>query len=408
MGIEDTRPVRQLAMKNHFQPANDAFFPAPAHISFTRFPLLPKELRLKIWTDASQRQRLLKVNLKSRERCSKEVKATFRPILGDEKFCTYVEGHKAHSKFLRVNRESREEVLRIYRVHIPCVFTKSLRGNVTMASVATLYFNPEQDHLHIQAEWTPTQTFPEFLYHLKYRYDPHRVGLLNLMIDGDGPNVNNVDLMGSDDSLSSDILAAWTETLAQLRSVYFVSFESTGRVVHRRQPGCASPNIYFNETVPIRSQGCYFERTARDPRPIFEGLKRLYAGNFSSPDPRHRIRHWFQALEKWNVKHTHEVEYRFVVAYEPPVGTAYGPAVSDRASAQAFLKWEDDEYSECEVEEWNTGPVAPAFGFWLFPLTAFGLMQEEGVSAEQGYRDRTSPILDLTGHWPELAVMYLA
>ncbi len=48
--------------------------------------------------------------------------------------------------------------------------------------------------------------------------------------------------------------------------------------------------------------------------------------------------------------------------------------------------------------------VANAFGFWLFPVDAFGALPE---NPDNGFRIEGPRIMDLTAHWPDLALIDL-
>src|ERR1700748_299221 len=94
---------------------------------FHLFPNLPPELRLKIWRHALERRRRIKIqliptkffvdypDLKPYSSHQGTSDAGFGP-----RFCAYAFGFQTMSRLLRVNREARQEVLKFYRVHIPC------------------------------------------------------------------------------------------------------------------------------------------------------------------------------------------------------------------------------------------------------------------------------------------------
>lgn len=98
-----------------------------------------------------------------------------------ERYYTILYRSDLLSKLLRVNRESREEALMFFRVHIPCRFSATRKGRTAHG---TLHINPEWDFLHISAEWPAKNTLISTLYHLKTMHDPRHVGLLNLAVDG--------------------------------------------------------------------------------------------------------------------------------------------------------------------------------------------------------------------------------
>jgi len=51
--------------------------------------------------------------------------------------------------------------------------------------------------------------------------------------------------------------------------------------------------------------------------------------------------------------------------------------------------------------------VKPAFGFWLFPLEALGPLPKEGTSVDWGIHFRAKRMVDMSEHWPELALVSL-
>ena len=395
----------------------------PTHdeqLSFSFFSLLPKELRLNTWRHALQRQRILNLHIKSRtEQTVTQTAKITEFTTKRERYCAVVDGCQVLSKFLRVNRESREEALKFYRVHLPCRFTDAAAGE-GKTNPGILHFNPEYDFLRINPDWPVKDTLLDFLYHLKTTYDPHHVSVLNLAVDLNGFG-NDLRLLQSSD-LDSKVRTASVETLTQLYEVFFVSTPRAGRQIVGLLSGLLTFETMFNRSFPIMAMPPTFERLHRDPRPITQDLRKVLTG---TRDSRHMVQVWRQLLKKWRV-FPPEIEYRFLLAFDPTVG---GDQISDRRSAQRWLQKEDDIWTGVDSDEsffrkknvkWPIGAssekyrdedletaVRPAFGFWLFPLDALGPLHGEGFSEQAGVPHLVKPMLDMTAHWPELALLNL-
>ncbi|KAL9627972.1 MAG: hypothetical protein Q9164_007432 [Protoblastenia rupestris] len=388
--------------------------------SFSFFPLLPNELRLNIWRHALQRQRIINLHIKSRTEQTASQAAEITEFAGKrERYCAVVDGCQVLSRFLRVNRESREEALKFYRVHLPCSFTNAAVGEGT-TNPGTLHFNPEYDFLQISPDWPMKDTLLDFLYHLKTTHDPHHVGLLNLAVDLDGIGKYLYLLQSSD--LDSEVRTAFVETLTQLHEVFFVSMPRAGRQIVGSMSGLPTSETMFIRSFPIMAMPPTFERPHRDPRPIAQDLRKVLTG---TSDSRHMLHLWRQLLMKWRV-FPPRIEYRFLLAFDPTVG---GDQISDRRSARRWSQKEDDIWTGVDSDEsffgktkvkWPIGAssekyrdedletaVRPAFGFWLFPVDALGPLPEERFLEEEGFRHLAKSMLDMTAHWPELALLNL-
>ena len=295
---------------------------------FRVFSLLPKELRMKIWRHAMQQQRFLKVRIKDREHCD--------PDLADvtstgERYYAYVDGHQVLSKYLRVNRESREETLRFYRVHLPCrLYTRHTKTGNDIASPGKIYINPEYDYLFISPEWSVKNSLFDFLYHLKNTYDPLGVGLLNIAVDTNSLNANDLYLMQPSD-IDTGAFKATQSILTHLREVWFVSTPRAGRQVMGYMSGLPTGDTFWNRSLPIMARPSSFERLERDPRDIADDLKRVHVG---LSDPRQMYMRWLDFLDKWGGS-APQINYRFLLAFEPIIGA--GEGVLDRRSAVSTL-----------------------------------------------------------------------
>ena len=327
---------------------------------------------------------------------------------------------KVLSKFLRVNRESREEALKF---HLSSRRPGAAPGEGT-TSPGTLHFNSEYEFLHISPTWPVKDTLVDFLYHLKTTHDPRHVGLPNLAVDLNGLNGNDLYMLQSSD-LDSEVRTAFVETLTQIHEVFFVSTPRVGRQIFGLMSGIPTSETMFNRSFPIMAMTPTFERLHRDPRPIAQDLRKVFTG---TADSRHMLHLWLQLLKKWRVSPP-QIEYRFLLAFDPTMG---GDQISDRRSAKRLLQKEDDiwrnpsgggsdeSFFKKKNVKWPIGAssekfhdedlekaVRPAFGFWLFPVDALGPLHEEGLSEDEGFRPKAKRMLDMTEQWPELALSSL-
>lgn len=204
-----------------------------------------------------------------------------------ERYCAVVDGYRVLSELLRVNSESREAALEFYRVHLPCRLTRGATGEGTTRP-EILHFNPEYDLLHISPESPVRDTLVDFLYHLKTTHDPHRVCLFNLTVGLDDLNVNDLDRLEFSD-LDSRVRTAFVETFTQLREVFFVSTPRAGRQTLDYQSKIPASETIFSRSFPIIATALTFKRLHRDPCPIAQDLRQVFAGTF---DPRHMLHLW--------------------------------------------------------------------------------------------------------------------
>ncbi|RAK99189.1 2EXR domain-containing protein [Aspergillus ibericus CBS 121593] len=389
-------------------------------ISFHPFPSLPTELRLQIWRYSMQRPRLIRVRLLPAEAQG-----------ATEKYRVVINGRSVLSKLLHVNHESREAALEFYRVHIPCEFRVDSNTTTPMPR-GTFYFNPEYDILGIGARFPVRNTLLEFLHHLKHIHDPRRVGLLNLAMDINDLNANDLHTLDpTDGNISPPVRQSFTETLMQLREVFFVEVARAGRQIVGWHSGLLTSDTIFNRSFPIMATSTTFDRLPKDPREISDDLKHVFVGTF---DPRDMFDRWGRLLRRWSVPPSFHVTYRFLLAFTP-TGT---DKVHNREGAERWLRkedciWKGEPYEDEDQPitplgqilrqkklKWPVGAkhekyrnedlenaVKPAFGFWLFPLEALGIPSPAAFIQPEGYQSKAKQLLDLTGHWPELALFSL-
>ena len=409
-----------MASPPHLQPVNSQFTHRQG-LYFPLFTALPKELRIKIWRYALRRQRIIRLYINNqRGKTAYEAGENPDSVKNGELYFTVVDGSQLLSKFHRVDKESREEVLKFYRVHLPCRFS-SRTIKEGSASHGTLYLNPEWDFLYINAEWPPKDTLIAFIYRLKTIYDPRHIGLLNLAIDGSGLNGN--DIIGVQPlEVKSEIRSAFIETLTQLREVWIVSSPVVGRQIVGPLSGFDIAGAMFNRAFPILSTLSTFELLPHDPRSISKDLENT-SGLGSLRDV---LLYWLRLLMKWHIS-PQRLRYRFFLAFDPRIA---GGDISDQVSAKAWLQKQEDQWNghgpsdgflpkDVEVK-WPVGahderyknedlenPVRPAFGFWLFPLEALGRIGKDGLLVDEETRPRGEMFKDMTEHWPELGLLSL-
>ena len=411
-----------MTSQPHLQPINSRPF---THHDFSTFPLfatLPKELRTKIWRYALRRHRIIRIHINNQRGKSASEAGEHPDSVGNgELYVTVVDGCQLLSKFLRVDQESREEVLKLYRVHLPCRFTggTSKQGPATHG---TLHINPECDTLYLNAEWPAKNTLIAFIHRLKTIYDPRHIGLLNLAIAINGLQGNDI-IEVEPSGLESDTRSAFAETLTQLREVWFVSISLVGRQIVGPLMGFGMAGALFNRAFPIASTVPTFELLPRDPRSISKDLEKTH-GLASSRDA---LEYWLQLLKKWQIS-PQKVMYRSFLAFNPRI--VGGSNIFDQVSARAWLQKEEDQWNgkgpgdgflPKDVEaKWPVGShderyrnedlenaVRPAFGFWLFPVEALGRIGKDGLLVDEERCPRGERFRDMTEHWPELGLSNL-
>ena len=351
---------------------------------FQRFSLLRAELRLRIWTMALQRQRLIRVGIVARFPS---------PSAAAEGYSVYVDDRKLYSKLMRVNRESRQAVLAFYRIPLPCTFSPvpPSRAKIAKPPTHTLYLNPDFDCLEIIAPDPHKENLVRFLHDLKTVHDPLHEGLRNLAVAMGTLSMwdtrRDVPL-----EINDDDRAAFAATLAQLREVFFVLAPHEGRQNFGQFRGMNCRQKFYNRSVPILARVPTFER-CRDPRPIAEDLKRVYVGVV---DPRFMVSLWHQMLQQLDVPKPSTTHYQYLVAFTPSLEPGRVP---DLTSVKTWLRKEESWWREEGDPSQSLGEdvVATAVGFWLFPLEALTTHAED-IGMETQF-------LDLTGHWPDLALM---
>jgi hypothetical protein len=383
----------------HLKPINfDEDETYDTQATFSLFPLLPKELRLKIWQHALEKNRLIQLQIKARDeilalRFSQDENQppnvdALSVIENDQpRSRALVCGHQVLSKLLRVNQESRDESLRFYRVHIPCTFVDE-KGNEQESG--TLYFNPEFDFLQISPSISIDDTLFDFLYRLKTKWDPRHIGLLNMAIDFGGLLIDELDMVDSS-KFGVNVQTAVKQILTGLNEVFLVSTVKFGRQLFGWKSGTGYREYLYNRSFPVHTPTPTFKRLQRDPRAIGDDLKKTVVG---TRDNKETVRKWQQMLAIFRVS-APEIKYRFLLRHEAIVD--FG-GVIDRRGAEQWIQNENERWKiESDGRDRNEIPeklVRPAFGFWLFPLEALDSPVVDQPSILH--------MLDLSSHTPEL------
>ena len=312
------------------------------------------------------------------------------------------------SNLLQVCSESRQEALRFYRVQVPCFYKQPGR----LPRKGIFYFHPELDILDIQG----ASLFPK-LSQILWEHDPERVGLINI-------GLAQSHHKGYFDSLfkirGSRQERRVREALTRLRLGIFGYDGKVGRGIPISDPGPrGTTDIYLENQMqrsrPLVASISKFERLARDSRPIETELRRIF---MDYGDPRDQIYRWFRLLEWWQVEHEdHAVDYHFMIAFDNREVDNRGEAfLSLQEEKRQWAAWQrhcESKGVPCSDDE----QVLPfAFGFWLFPIDAFGPIPEANTQIRTVgiSRRRDEPQVwkllkawKLSGHPPELCLQCL-
>jgi hypothetical protein len=398
--------------------------------AFYVFPRLPKELRLVVWRHALRRERIIRLHLTDPDFEDAETALQrINPRIPDDqkrgcsgRYNIMIQGHQVLSKCLRVCRESREETLAFYRVHIPCQFARvpkeadrfgifilketfenRLKDSITPGS---FYCNPDWDFLHITCFPDANALIPPFLHDLKTQYDPRSIGLRNLLIadldstqTGVWENIQDLDPT----KLSPPLKDSVEHTLRQLDELIIRTTTKAGRVTLGFFSNISS-STFFNRSVPITTNIPAFDRIAIDPRNISKDLEKTFMGEHG--DWRTKFTPFTSLLSRFGILPTKTTtQFKFMLSID-----GY-QEVCSREDAQAWLKhdyemwwtrpdlWPPCDRSVFEGQEYIMD-VLPAFGFWLFSL-------EKSVGIAKVTEGWQSDIFDMRTCVPELGVSYM-
>ncbi|KAK4172646.1 hypothetical protein QBC36DRAFT_362212 [Triangularia setosa] len=415
---------------------HDATSPRSSEVTnhvFTLFPLLPAELRIKIWRSTLQRQRIIQVVLSPVNEAEDHyiIDGSLDTPNGEE-FIAEVGGYNTISKLMRVNKEARHEALLFYRLHLPCRFIKpwEIKAQPEACRRGVLYFNPEYDFLHIfhtkdnGDSPSSLRTLSNFVYHLKTTYDCRHVGLLNLALDRDPAKPDwRAGAVRFHDSFDASDLPAGIDTtlratLEQLHEVFFVF--RTPIVRDSDWPDEDQFDLLHSTLLPIWSASPNFERAGQDPR---HGVSESLQENSSF--------YWFgldSALNDWNCLlakldlpllnsgSRSQTHYSCGLAYSVDSALTWESFVRESvAKPQHYVfNMETARNYLCLQQKrsgrTNSGEWMPTFGFWLFRLPEgiehISRFRNSYVDANGIQRIRHSAP-DLTKVWSELLVANL-
>ncbi|KAI0426699.1 hypothetical protein F5Y09DRAFT_333918 [Xylaria sp. FL1042] len=375
---------------------------APTYIDeFPLFAALPTELRIEIWQLALKHQRIIKIRLRNRSITDDLLarQGAARPSTRvHERYGVFVNGYQTISKLFRVNKESRDVSRAFFRVHLPCWMVRdSTRTDAMKPGI--LYFNPEHDFLHIGID---TGRVVEFLHDLKNVHDPRNVGLLNL-----ATGINDLTARGGlctikPSTLNHRLKTSLTETLLQLRQVFFVQVQFTGRQLFGLGSLGPTDENVINRSFPIETVIPSFSRLSPDPRPIEKYLGKV----FVNVDPRRMFIAWRQLLGSFlGVDDVSQTEHRVLLTHGSYREIYNYESAKERLQhEQNTLISETGGSSEDVRGENPEEPVRAAFGFWLFPTTAFGPLP----GPDDVFRSEPPRFIDFKGYWPDLALSHLS
>ncbi|KAI1774673.1 hypothetical protein F4818DRAFT_418566 [Hypoxylon cercidicola] len=143
-----------------------------------------------------------------------------------------------------------------------------------------------------------------------------------------------------------------------------------------------------------------FDRLHVDPPPIGRDLGRV----FVNEDPSRIFYAWMQLFYDyfggWVMSRT---EYRVLLAQEP-FNYVYDQQSAEEWLQKAEVSFDNSGQDEQFLDE-SLDAVETAFGFWLFPVDAFGAFPEDPV---EGLGPAAASFMDLGEYWPELGLLNLS
>ncbi|KAM5380872.1 hypothetical protein ACJZ2D_003396 [Fusarium nematophilum] len=250
--------------------------------------------------------------------------------------------------------------------------------------------------------------FAKFAYDL-WAHDRRRVGLVNLALRTTmflRPDFGRLLARQKDMHLLRGVLS-------RMRRVIFVCPGGPSRMSFGPLSGGPSTQkCELHRSRPVMASITSFDRLPYDPRPI--DLKGVYMGVSSSQK---LIYGWFRMLERLQVEHSHEVDYRCLVAHEEA-----WVKITDRDDAKSWIIAEDEKWRdglqkkrgrgysglyarEKTPEELERAPQ-PAIGFWLFPMTALGPYFDDDLACRVQLW-APHKVLDMSEYKPELCLFHL-
>ncbi len=160
---------------------NESYYKSPASrnpsLGFTVFSRLPTEIRCQVWELLVPNQRLLTIVIEPVDVSpAHDDKYTSTNQLGNvisgAGYCLRLKTSHYISPLLNVSRESRQVLIRHYRVHIP-----------TQRAGSCFMFRPESDIIHVGAKEGSENLLADFIHDAR-AYDAKGHGILNIAIGG--------------------------------------------------------------------------------------------------------------------------------------------------------------------------------------------------------------------------------
>ncbi|KAI1326210.1 hypothetical protein F5Y16DRAFT_421972 [Xylariaceae sp. FL0255] len=360
--------------------------PKPFLRTFHLFVDLPAELHLHIWhLVLSKSQRLLRVRLRRQPMIDAQLTQARLSNFGalqDHGYGVLLDSTQRLSSLFFTNRESHDAALSYYRVQIACWFSFSLPRSKVLTS-RTLYFHPESDLLQITSG---TDHIAEFLHDQKTIHDSNHVGLLNVAFNFSSI-VGSRGLYGVDTTLLDlFVQTSFKETFSQLREVFFLSDQGTGRESFRDWTVAPNDDYRLNHALPIFTSTVNFDHLGPDPRPIDQHLSNV----FVKRDPRPMV----LAFDQYIHKH---------FGWEKVMGAQYhilftlGRGGEDERLMDIGRLLPPERRGLFEGQEYSS--LDTAFGFWLLlPYEVFDKLPQRHFDA---------CYIDLRENWPDLVSLSL-
>jgi hypothetical protein len=251
-----------------------------------------------------------------------------------------------------------------YRVKVPCYFKEV----GVPAQQVTLYLHPELDILRLSG----LKYFGKFA-HMIWNLDHHHIGLLNVALPSDAKSISRTHYDELFQEVDDQVILR--QALARLRSVIFGYDGAIGRLMPDAPVFVLRRKAHLSRSRPLLASVSRFERLPQDPRSIEEELKMVF---LPRGDPREQIYRWFRLLDKWKISNDDRpVKYRFMI-------TCDDRRVETRQEARMSLKcekgrWERSKKNAKQArskEKYHDRALPSAYGFWLFPIDAFGMIPE--------------------------------
>ncbi|KAI0460681.1 hypothetical protein F5B21DRAFT_452860 [Xylaria acuta] len=373
--------------------------------SFPQFALLPWELRNQIWKSALQQRRLIRVKLRERqpdgitEQESKDIKYG-RPSL-------YVSGFQLLSKLLRVNSEARNAALEFYRVRLPCVLLRPGMED-DLSHIDVFPFNPEHDILWFE----DTYHLLDFISAV-VTYDSRRIGLRNI-----ATSLANIRSRLEAGDPNEYRCPGFTKTINNIREFFLITATNSYYLesvkeryndhVARHDNGMPITQTF----CPLMSSFPAFDLLPRDPRPIERDLVRLFLGFNNIAQ---EVSNWERMLCEWGIDDPSQVECRVLFIYRDlnPCLLTDDPSYDEpdqqrlrilgrnRVLHEASSSLAPAIHLTVEGQEAQDRKDSVAFGFWMFPSSAFT------QKTKTGHPQQTMDIWNLSDYWPEMGLIRL-